>query len=183
MLMNFKQIEAVCCLTAPIILINRLASHHSRAANNAFLRGDHFSAQQLSLKAREEWLAAEKLNAEAAKEILLIRNEKNDVWKLDLHGLHASEAVRALEEHLHIIETQIPIKRYVSSDGVDTPQMEIVHSPSVKSSCTFYMEAKTRKQEALSTDRQTILHVITGRELLCSITTDFCSKDATRYVY
>lgn len=164
--------------------MNRSASQHSRAASNAFLKGDHFASQQLSLKARGEWLAAEKLNAKAAKKILLIRNGKNDVWKLDLHGLHVSEAICALEEHLHRIETQMLMKRSLSSDGLNTPQVGIVHSPSVE--CTgsaLYMEAKTGKQQALSTPRQTILQVITGRGLLCSIAIDFslpdCPKEST----
>lgn len=76
--------------------MNRLASQHSRAATNAFLRGDHFSAKQHSLKAQEGWLAAERMNSKAAKEILRVRNNNNDPWKLDLHGPHASEAVQAL---------------------------------------------------------------------------------------
>ncbi|RWR78676.1 Smr protein/MutS2 C-terminal [Cinnamomum micranthum f. kanehirae] len=145
------------------IKIMRSSSQHSSAASNAFLKGDHFAAKQLSLKARGERLAAEKLNAKAAKKILLIRNGKNDVWKLDLHGLHASEAICALEEHLHRIETQMLMKRSVSSDGLNTPQVGIVHSPSVEcTSSALYMEAKTGKQQALSTPRQTILQVITG---------------------
>ncbi|QHO20304.1 uncharacterized protein DS421_11g336810 [Arachis hypogaea] len=37
----------------------RLASRHSRAAADAFLRGDQFSAQQHSMKAREEWHTVE----------------------------------------------------------------------------------------------------------------------------
>ncbi|KAJ6293820.1 hypothetical protein OIU76_021979 [Salix suchowensis] len=64
----------------------RLASRHSRAATNAFLRRDHSSAQQHSLRAQEKWSAAEQLNAQAAKEILSIRNSGNDPWKLDLHA-------------------------------------------------------------------------------------------------
>ncbi|PQQ00730.1 uncharacterized protein Pyn_16439 [Prunus yedoensis var. nudiflora] len=59
----------------------RSASQHSKAATNAFVRGDHFSAQQHSNKAREEWLAAESLNNKAAKKILSIRNSKNDDGK------------------------------------------------------------------------------------------------------
>ncbi|EEF44545.1 uncharacterized protein LOC8285011 isoform X2 [Ricinus communis] len=100
--------------------ITRLASRHSRAATNAFLRGDHFSAQQESLKARKEWLDAERLNAEAAKEILNITNSENNPWKLDLHGLHAAEAVQALQEHLKKIETQLSVKRLVSPGRVKT---------------------------------------------------------------
>ncbi|KAI3836173.1 hypothetical protein MKX03_028152 [Papaver bracteatum] len=70
-------------ITAPV---NLSAAQHSQAASNAFLRGDHHSAQELSLRRRQK--------------ILSIRNHRNDVWKLDLHGLHASEAVHALKERL-----------------------------------------------------------------------------------
>lgn len=86
---------------------NRLASRHSKAATEAYLRSDHAAAQEFSQKAREEWSNAEKLNAKAAKEILAIRNCENDDWKLDLHGLHAAEAVQVLLEHLLKIESQV----------------------------------------------------------------------------
>lgn len=49
---------------------------------------------------------AQSLNAKAACEILRIRNENNGIWRLDLHGLHASEAVKAVKERLFMIETQ-----------------------------------------------------------------------------
>ncbi|XP_071707180.1 uncharacterized protein [Rutidosis leptorrhynchoides] len=88
----------------------RLASRHSKAATEAYFRSDHAAAQELSLKAREEWSNAEKLNAKAAKEILAIRNCENDDWKLDLHGLHASEAVQVLAQHLLKIESTKPYK-------------------------------------------------------------------------
>ncbi|MFS8019416.1 putative Smr domain-containing protein [Helianthus anomalus] len=84
----------------------RLASRHSKAASEAYLRRDHTAAQEHSLKAREEWSNAEKLHAKAAKEILTIRNCENDDWKLDLHGLHATEAVQVLLERLLKIESQ-----------------------------------------------------------------------------
>uniref|UniRef100_A0A1J3F6A3 Smr domain-containing protein n=1 Tax=Noccaea caerulescens TaxID=107243 RepID=A0A1J3F6A3_NOCCA len=92
----------------------RSASNHSRAAQNAFLRYDHASAKQHSEKAREDWSTAEKLNAEAAKKILGITNRNNDIWKLDLHGLHAGEAVQVLQERLQKIEGQFTVNRSVS---------------------------------------------------------------------
>lgn len=92
------------------ILVNRLASRHSKAASDAYLRKDHVAAQEYSLRAREEWNNAEKLHAKAAKEILTIRNCENDDWKLDLHGLHATEAVQVLQEHLLKIESQLSTK-------------------------------------------------------------------------
>lgn len=89
------------------IKMMRAAARHSKSATNSFLRGDHFTAQQFSTKAREEWTAAKKLNEKAAREILTTRNENNGLWKLDLHGLHATEAVLALQERLYTIETQV----------------------------------------------------------------------------
>ncbi|KAL8240136.1 hypothetical protein R6Q59_013491 [Mikania micrantha] len=91
----------------PAIMAMRLASRHSKAASEAYLRRDHAAAQEYSSKAREEWSNVKKLNAKAAKEILAIRNCENDDWKLDLHGLHATEAVQVLLEHLLKIESQL----------------------------------------------------------------------------
>ncbi|KAK9292571.1 hypothetical protein L1049_020545 [Liquidambar formosana] len=139
----------------------RSASQHSRAATNSFLRGDHLSAQEHSLKAREEWMAAERLNAKAAKEILSIRNSNNDVWKLDLHGLHAAEAIQALQEHLWKIETQVPSNRSVSPNKVKT-RNGIVRSSSHESFSCMDME-KVDREQASSRQRAASLQVITGR--------------------
>ncbi|KAF5187452.1 smr (Small MutS Related) domain-containing protein [Thalictrum thalictroides] len=121
----------------------RSASQHSRAASNAFMRGDRISAQELSLKAREEWMAAEKLNAKAAEEILSIRNNGNDIWKLDLHGLHASEAVCALQNHLWKIETQFPL------NCSESPNIIVKHKGGLK-------------ELGISWQRPTVLQVVTG---------------------
>ncbi|XP_059624518.1 uncharacterized protein LOC132267371 [Cornus florida] len=138
----------------------RSASHHSRAATDAYLRGDHFSAQQSSIKARKEWLAAEKLNAKAAKEIISIRNCNNDTWKLDLHGLHAVEAVQALQEHLQKIESQVLLNRSVSPSRTNE-KAGFVCSASLESLGCMDME-KLDTQQASSRQRPTSLHVITG---------------------
>lgn len=136
----------------------RSASRHSKAANDAYLRGDHLSAQQFSLKAKEEWKAAERLNAKAAKEILSIRNGKNDMWTLDLHGLHASEAVQALQEHLRNVESQGAPNRSSSPNNLKS-KGGIFRSASLES--LNHME-KLGKQQALSRQRPTSLQVITG---------------------
>ncbi|OMP01122.1 hypothetical protein COLO4_12147 [Corchorus olitorius] len=140
------------------IRMMRSASQHSRAATNAFLRGDHFAAQQHSQHAREEWLAAQRLNAKAAGEILRIRNSDNDLWKLDLHGLHAAEAVQALQEHLRRLETQVPAGRSVSPNRFKENN-RIVRSSSVE---TFSSMDKLDKQQISSRQRPTSLQVITG---------------------
>ncbi|XP_062007091.1 uncharacterized protein LOC133724393 [Rosa rugosa] len=137
----------------------RSASQHSKAATNAFVRGDHYSAQQYSIKAREEWLAAECLNNKAAKEILSIRNSKNDVWKLDLHGLHASEAIHALQEHLEKIERKILSNDLVSPNRVNM-ESNIKRSSVESFSC---MDTEKLDQlQASSRQRPTSLQVITG---------------------
>lgn len=139
----------------------RLASQHSKAATNAYLKGDHFCAQQYSLKAREEWMAAERLNAKAAKEILSIRNSENDMWKLDLHGLHASEAIQALQERLLKIEAQVAVNRSVSPNRVKTGN-GIVRCSSLES--LSYMEIeKLDNEQGFSRQRPTSLEVITGK--------------------
>nr|XP_043628474.1 uncharacterized protein LOC122599924 [Erigeron canadensis] len=97
----------------------RLASRHKKAATEAYLRGDHAAAREYSLQAREEWYDAKKLNAKAAKEILAIRNPDNDDWKLDLHGLHATEAVQFLLERLTKIESQMSGTHPAKPDKTD----------------------------------------------------------------
>lgn len=70
------------------------------------------------MKARAERHTAEELNSDAAKKILSVRNNENDIWKLDLHGLHATEAIQALQEHLYRIESQGFSKSSATSNGV-----------------------------------------------------------------
>lgn len=154
--------------------LNRLASQHSRAATNAFLRRDHFSAQQHSLRAREKWSAAEQLNAKAAKEILSIRNSDNDPWKLDLHGLHAAEAGQALQEHLLKIETLVPNNRSTSPCRIKTKN-GIVHSSPCDAFSTVDAE-NLDKQQATFRQRPTSIQVITGISLpSLNINGCFCS--------
>ncbi|EPS74225.1 hypothetical protein M569_00531 [Genlisea aurea] len=87
------------------IAMTRSASRCSKASNEAYLRGDHIGARLSSIKAREQWNAARKLNSKAANEILKLRNSGNEIWRLDLHGLHADEAIVALRERLQALES------------------------------------------------------------------------------
>ncbi|KAG4925729.1 hypothetical protein AAZX31_18G229200 [Glycine max] len=135
----------------------RLASRHSKAASSAFLRGDHFSAQHHSMKARAEWHTAEELNSDAAKKILSIRNNENDIWRLDLHGLHATEAIQALQEHLYRIECQGFSKSSATSNGVK--ENGLGHS--TLGSFNFMDREKLDTQAPLRL-RPLALHVITG---------------------
>ncbi|KAI8535850.1 hypothetical protein RHMOL_Rhmol10G0206700 [Rhododendron molle] len=143
------------------IRMTRLASQHARAAMDAYLRRDHFSAQQLSMKVREERMAAERLNAKAANAIFNIRNGQNSLWELDLHGLHAVEAVQALQERLQKLESLVPSGRSVSPNR-KSEGATMVSSASVESlSC---MErSKLDEQRASSQQRPISLQVITGR--------------------
>ncbi|XP_057848754.2 uncharacterized protein LOC131059738 [Cryptomeria japonica] len=95
--------------------LSRSAGRHSKNAQNAYLRGDYHTARILSNKSQQEYLAAEQFNAKAAAEILRIGNENNNVWKLDLHGLHALEAVDALASRLEMIEYNVPKSISLSS--------------------------------------------------------------------
>ncbi|XP_027351875.1 uncharacterized protein LOC113862836 [Abrus precatorius] len=135
----------------------RSASRHSRAASSAFLRGDHFSAQHHSMKAWEEWHTAEELNSDAAKKILSIRNNENDIWRLDLHGLHAAEAIQALQEHLYRIESKGFLKSSATSNGVKENGIE--HS--TLGSLNFVDREIMDKQAPLRL-RSLALDVITG---------------------
>lgn len=138
----------------------RSATRNSRLATSCFLRGDHFSAQQHSFRARQEWSSAEKLNARAAKEILSTRNVENDIWKLDLHGLHAAEAVQVLQEHLWKIETHVPLKHSISSSRVKTKN-GITDSASSESFGSVDLQLD---RNLLSTKHSPmLLEVITGR--------------------
>lgn len=137
------------------VKMTRSAARHSKASSEAYLRGDHLSAQHFSLKAREEWVAANRLNAQAAKEILTARNSKNDQWTLDLHGLHAKEAVQALQERLQKIESQ-------------AAQNFAAHTNQVNLKCSFgaavSIDVENRsKGSPLNRQRPAFLEVITGK--------------------
>uniref|UniRef100_A0ACD5UVQ7 Uncharacterized protein n=1 Tax=Avena sativa TaxID=4498 RepID=A0ACD5UVQ7_AVESA len=132
--------------------IMRAATKHSQAASNAFLRGDHAAAKELSLRAQEERSTAEKLNNKAAEEIFHLRNSNNGIWKIDMHGLHASEAVAALERHLHMLEFQPPGNSPASSNDLDKSEPKVTGSN----------EIPVEKVVVFLRPRQSVLEVITG---------------------
>ncbi|PKA57164.1 hypothetical protein AXF42_Ash002468 [Apostasia shenzhenica] len=123
----------------------REASQHSRAASNAYLRGDHLSALHFSSRAQEEWMAANKLNSMAAEEILYIRNSGNDIWNLDLHGLHTTEAVLALKQHLERIESKMLVKHSSSSNGLARLDAAVPRNASVESLGELQTNNQVRK--------------------------------------
>jgi hypothetical protein len=87
--------------------LSRARGKYARGAYNAYLAGDHAHAKQFSREARENFKTAEQLHAQAAEEILFSRNADVNVWALDLHGLHATEAVHALKERLAHLEKEL----------------------------------------------------------------------------
>lgn len=138
----------------------RSASRHSKSANNAYIRGDHTTARHFSHKAQQEWAAAETLNAKAAKEILDVRNCENDLWTLDLHGLHAAEAVKALQERLISVESLVSLNCLAAQQGM-LKESGMSVAASVPSSGQLEME-KFGRQHQTSRQRITLLQVITG---------------------
>ncbi|XP_024542711.1 polyadenylate-binding protein-interacting protein 7 [Selaginella moellendorffii] len=91
------------------IKASRLMSRHARSAATAFQRGDHHRAKELSRQSRQERALAEKLNLEAAAEIMKLRNQEAALpaGTIDLHGLHVREAVAVLQQRLAELEDQI----------------------------------------------------------------------------
>lgn len=146
--------------------MNRSAARHSKAASEAYLRGDHLSAQHFSLKAQEEWDAANRLNAQAAKEILTACNGKNDQWTLDLHGLHAKEAVQALQEHLQKIESQVAQNKRSFGAAV-----------------SFDVENESKGSHLLNKQRPAFLEVITGIFLLKSVAQGYDTSYKSRCIH
>lgn len=138
----------------------RSASNHSRVAQNAFMRNDHASAKHHSEKAREDWSTAQKLNAEAANKILGITNRNNDIWKLDLHGLHAAEAVQVLQERLQKIEGQFTVNRSVSPNRGRSKNAAL-RSPSQEPCARLDVEGLQRHR-ASSRELRNSLQVVTG---------------------
>ena len=104
-------------------------------------------------------MAAEKLNNKAAEEIFRLRNSNNDIWKIDMHGLHASEAVEVLERHLYMIEFQQTGNNSTSSE--DLANVEGAYSESTTGSNVELAAEKV----VLRRPKQAILHVITGNML------------------
>lgn len=113
--------------------MSRASGKHARGAYNAFMGGDYSKAKVLSKQAREERAEAEKMHAEAAKQILQARNGEN-LWHLDLHGLHANEAVAALQQRLLEIETAFlnpSCAEDVSTSHRSTQKLRPCHGPAL----------------------------------------------------
>ncbi|KAL4436811.1 hypothetical protein ABPG75_003950 [Micractinium tetrahymenae] len=85
--------------------LSRRWARAARGAGTAYAAGDHSAARQLAADAqrlRREVLAA---HAEAAERIEEANNRGNSLLELDLHGLHATEAVAALQRRLHLLHS------------------------------------------------------------------------------
>jgi hypothetical protein len=88
-----------------VFLFYSLATQHFKAAADAYQVHDHLSAKQHSLAGRENLRVAQEQNLKAAEEIFKFNNRKNKFWRIDLHGLHGSEAIQALQGRLNEIES------------------------------------------------------------------------------
>lgn len=82
------------------------------------------------------------------------------MWKLDLHGLHAAEAVQALQERLQKIEMQRPMNCSVSPKKVKSKN-GMVGTASLESFGCMDMEVVDKQRSSLR-QIQKSLQVITG---------------------
>ncbi|GIL62000.1 hypothetical protein Vafri_16328 [Volvox africanus] len=75
-------------------------------ASAAFTAGDRALGRQLVSEAQDLRRQAAEAHREAAKRIVLEMNEGRQLseWELDLHGLHAAEAVEALARRIKALE-------------------------------------------------------------------------------
>lgn len=106
-------------------------------------------------------MTAEKLNTQAAEEILRIRNSNNDIWMLDLHGLHATEAVHALKQRLQRIESKMMLNHSTSPDKL--AKLETIQPSPSFVSLSGLETSSNAKRIIVPQPRQTSLHVITGK--------------------
>jgi hypothetical protein len=88
-----------------VFLFCSLATQHFKAAAKAYHMHDHLSAQQHSRAGHENIRVAQELNLKVAEEIFKFNNRKNKIWRVDLHGLHGSEAIQALQSRLNELES------------------------------------------------------------------------------
>ncbi|XP_073385932.1 polyadenylate-binding protein-interacting protein 7 isoform X2 [Physcomitrium patens] len=109
--------------------LSRARGKYARNAHNAYMAGDHADAKLFSREAHENWKTAELGHAQAAEEILYSRNAGGtaSIWSIDLHGLHATEAVMALQERLTHLEKELAKDRafIYRSQRVPGPPLEV----------------------------------------------------------
>lgn len=80
-----------------------------------------------------------------------------------MHGLHAAEAVTALQEHLWKIESQVPINQLVSANSLKGKSS--IMAPALSLSANYGNSEKLGMRAASSRSRATSLQVITGDHL------------------
>lgn len=154
-------------MTSCVLTNIRASGKHSRGAHKAFLKGDYEKANMLSKKAMKERMEADQLHNEAAKKIFEAQNSvnKRELWELDLHGLHANEAVDVLQHRLLYIEALLSntmcASEQVSGSGSDT-------DGSVKVADKIDLGSKTVSEARVpSLPFGQKLNVITGIYLTC----------------
>ncbi|EAL63032.1 small MutS related family protein [Dictyostelium discoideum AX4] len=88
--------------------VDRIAKERDdlhKQADKAFESGDKSLGHQLREQAKAKTQELEKASKEASKSVFIAKNAKNDKFTVDLHGLHANDAIELLVEHLDGIKS------------------------------------------------------------------------------
>ncbi|KAN0024343.1 hypothetical protein ACTFIV_008749 [Dictyostelium citrinum] len=89
--------------------VDRIAKERDdlhKQADKAFESGDKSLGHQLREQAKAKTQELEKASKEASRSVFLSKNAKNDKFTVDLHGLHANDAIELLVERLDEIKSQ-----------------------------------------------------------------------------
>lgn len=125
------------------IVFFSLATYHFKCAKEAYLQKDHLSAKKYSMIARQEHqLAEELINWKAAAEIFKFNNRKNKIWRIDLHGLHGMEAIKALQDRLDTIQSE-EFLTTPSNDKKDSNHKKVIkHLEVITGTFSFFLRKK-----------------------------------------
>ncbi|KAK5579141.1 hypothetical protein RB653_008820 [Dictyostelium firmibasis] len=88
--------------------VDRIAKERDdlhKQADKAFESGDKSLGHQLREQAKAKTQELEKASKEASRSVFLAKNAKNDKFTVDLHGLHANDAIELLVERLDEIKS------------------------------------------------------------------------------
>eukprot|EP01126_Amoeba_proteus_P039194 TRINITY_DN4119_c0_g1_i5.p1 TRINITY_DN4119_c0_g1~~TRINITY_DN4119_c0_g1_i5.p1 ORF type:complete len:263 (-),score=59.87 TRINITY_DN4119_c0_g1_i5:246-1034(-) len=83
------------------ILAQKTRDRYFRQAANAYGNGNYVSANELAALGHKWNATTKELHAVAARRIFEFRNKNNGNCKIDLHGLHAREAVEYLVDSIY----------------------------------------------------------------------------------
>ncbi|KAN0038855.1 hypothetical protein ACTA71_001047 [Dictyostelium dimigraforme] len=88
--------------------VDRIAKERDdlhKQADKAFESGDKSLGHQLREQAKSKTQELEKASKDASRSVFLAKNAKNDKFTVDLHGLHANDAIELLVERLDEIKS------------------------------------------------------------------------------